>query len=797
MVRMPANRFWIHLLEHLKIGAQMDRLGARWGRWVASHRVATLVVVLVVAASASLGTRYVGFTNDYRAFFAGDDPHLIAFEDLQDTYTRNDTVLFVIAPQEDGVFTRTTLAAVSELTERAWQTPFSIRVDSLSNYQHTRADGDDLIVADLYEDAASLTRDDLERIRNIAVNEPVLINRLISGDSSVTAINITVELPGIDEATEGPQVVAHVRQMREYAEKNWPHLKVYLTGIVMMDQAFSEVALYDLTHLIPIAFAIVLLLVFLQVRGLASIVATFIVIALAVTSAMGLAGWVGIQLTPPSMAAPIIILTLAVADCVHILSTWNHARRSATDRNDAMVESLRINFSPVLMTSLTTMIGFLSLNFSDAPPFGDLGNIAAIGVLFAWFYAITLLPALVTLLPSTSRVKRAYGAEIMDWFADQVIRYRRVLMPVVSLVVIALVACIPANQVNDIFLEYFGEEIQFKTDSDFVVDNLTGLYFIDYSLDAGQSGAISEPEYLARVERFAKWLRTQPEVIHVNTLTDMFKRVNKSMHADDPAWYALPEEREMAAQYLLLYEMSLPYGLSLNNQVDIDKKRTRLSVTLETLSTNEVIAFEKRASQWLAQNTPDIQTVGSSPTMMFAHIGMRNIIGMLSGTAFAVIAISLLLMWAFQSVRCGLITLIPNFVPAAMAFGFWGIVNGNVGVSLSLVTAMTLGIVVDDTIHFMSKYVRARQESRLDAADAVRYAFSTVGVALWTTSLALAVGFLVLSTSPFLLNAQMGFVVADIIMFALFVDFLLLPMLLIRIDKWLLPEAVVKPAARR
>ncbi len=353
----------------------MENLAIKWSSWVTSHRVATIVIALFVAICAALGVRYLGFTNDYRVFFSGDDPHLLAFENLQDTYTRNDSVLFVIAPQEGMVFTNQTLAAISDLTERAWQTPFSIRVDSLSNYQHTEADGDELTVSDLYEDAASLTQADLDRIQNIAVHEPLLAGRLISSDSRVTAINITVELPGIDEATEGPQVVAHIRKIREYAEDNWPGLKVYLTGIVLMDQAFSEVALYDLTHLIPVAFAIVLFLVFLQVRGLTGIVAIFITIFLSVTSAMGIAGWLGIKLTPPSMAAPIIILTLAVADCVHILSNWNYARRGTIDRKGAMVESMRINFGPVFLTSLTTAIGFLSLNFSDAPPFGDLGNI--------------------------------------------------------------------------------------------------------------------------------------------------------------------------------------------------------------------------------------------------------------------------------------------------------------------------------------------------------------------------------------------------------------------------------------
>lgn len=764
----------------------MEQFAVKWGNWVTRHRILTIVVSLVIAMLAASGGRFLGFTNDYRVFFSGDDPHLLAFENLQDTYTKNDNVLFVIAPEGGRVFTNKSLAAIADLTDRAWETPYSIRVDSLSNYQHTEAEEDDLVVADLYEDAASLSEQDLARIQNIAVNEPFLVHRLVSEDARVAAINITVELPGVDEATEGPEVVEHVTALREYVEQTYPDLKVYLTGIVMMNQAFTDASIYDMSHLVPAALGVILLLVFLQLRGFTGTVGTLVTIILSVVSAMGMAGWMGIKLTPPSMSAPTIILTLAVADCVHILANWLQKYRGGMDKQSAMAESIRINFSPVFLTSLTTAIGFLSLNFSDAPPFGDLGNIAAMGVVFAWFYAKTILPAMVTLLPVSDRKHRAYGTEVINLFADWVIRKRAMLMPVMSVIIVGLILLIPRNELNDVFVNYFDKRIEFRTDTDYVVDNLTGMYFVDYSLDAGESGGISDPDYLNQVQKFSDWLREQPEVIHVNTLTDVFKRVNRSMHADEQDWYKLPDQRDMAAQYLLLYEMSLPYGLDLNNQIDIEKQRTRLSATLETLSTTDTLAFEKRSEAWMEENTPDIKTTGASPTIMFSHIGMRNIISMLGGTAFALVAISMLLIFAFGSLRYGLLSLIPNIAPAAMAFGLWGLVDAEIGLGLSVVTAMTLGIVVDDTIHFMSKYLRARREQGLDATEAVRYAFATVGIALWTTSLALAAGFLVLSTSSFVLNAEMGLLVAIVIMFAIVVDFLLLPALLIRYDSWLM-----------
>ncbi len=210
-----------------------------------------------------------------------------------------------------------------------------------------------------------------------------------------------------------------------------------------------------------------------------------------------------------------------------------------------------------------------------------------------------------------------------------------------------------------------------------------------------------------------------------------------------------------------------------------------MSVSLQTLSTQQVLAFEKRVDDWMAANIPALKSIGASPTIMFAHIGMKNIISMLSGTTVALFLISLILFIALKSWRYGLLSLIPNLIPAGMAFGLWALVDGEIGLALSVVTAMTLGIVVDDTIHFLSKYLRARREKGLSAEDAVRYAFSTVGIALWVTSIALIAGFLVLATSSFKLNSGMGLLTAIVIAIALIVDFLLLPPLLMRLDKWL------------
>jgi predicted RND superfamily exporter protein len=299
------------------------------------------------------------------------------------------------------------------------------------------------------------------------------------------------------------------------------------------------------------------------------------------------------------------------------------------------------------------------------------------------------------------------------------------------------------------------------------------------------------------MEAFANWFREQPRVLHVNVLTDIMKRLNKNLHGDDPAMYQVPDDKALSAQYLLLYEFSLPFGLDLNDQINVKKSATRMTVLLESVSSNELLAMEQRAQEWLRNHAPDyMHTEGASPSLMFANIGYRNIRSMLEGTSIALVVISLILVVALRSWRVGLLSLVPNLVPIGMAFGVWGMTNGQIGLALSVVTGMTLGIVVDDTVHFLSKYLRARREKGLNAEQAVRYAFTTVGTALWVTSLVLVLGFGVLSFSAFTLNAEMGLVTAITIALALLADFLFLPTLLMRFgDKKDENAPVVDPAA--
>lgn len=762
----------------------MNKWVVAYLNWVVRWRWLVLILSAGAALALASGGRFIEFSNDYRYFFTDENPNLLAFEELERTYSSPDTLLWVLQPDEGSVDTPEVLAVVKQITEDAWQTPFSVRVDSITNYQHTRASEDDLIVRDLVPDPAALTPESAKEVGDIATSEPVTAKRLISDDRRTTAIVARLNMPR-DDVIANNSVVEHARKILADMRAQHPDIRFELTGSVMLSNAFSEAATRDLQTLTPAMYLILAVTVYLLLRSFSGTLVTMAVVFFSAFAAMGLVlGWMGVKLTPPSSGAPTIILTIAVADAIHILVTMLVQMRHGMARNEAIVEAMRVNWQPVFLTSMTTAIGFLSLNFSDAPPFRDLGNISAAGAVLAWVLSVTLLPALVAVLPFKAKASIVNQSRIMENLGDFIIRHNRVLMGGVVLAAVGFAVLLPRFVFDDRFVTYFDDRMEFRVASDWAADNLTGIYQISHSIPAQESGGVSDPAYLKHLEAFADWYRDQPEVVHVATFSDVIKRVNKSMHADNEDWYRVPDDRDAAAQFLLLYEMSLPYGLDLNDQLNVDKSASKLTLTLHDISTSQMEDLRNRAMAWQKANLPPYMISQSAgQAVMFSFIGESNFRAMSVGTLFALVLISACLMLALRDLKLGLISLIPNLTPPVVAFGILALFRPEVGLWSSFVIATALGLIVDATVHFLSKYKRARDEFGYSAEEGVRYAFATVGTALWVSGFVLVAGFGILAFSPFKINAMLGIMVALTIAVALIIDFLLLPGLLIALDR--------------
>ncbi len=768
-----------------KFTCAIDSLATCWSEWVIRHRWLTIVASLIIVGFIFSHAKNLDFATNYRVFFSGDNPDLVAFEEFQKTYTKSDNFLFVIQSKNEKRFDGKLSEVAERITQEAWQIPYATRVDSITNFQHTWANGDDLTVEDLIKNGNQLTQEVLDKKVDIALAEPLLSNFLISDDADTTAINVVLQYPEKD-LVEVPTAANHARQIVAGIEKDYPDVIVALSGVSMLNNSFAESGIRDMKTLTPIMYGVLIIITFISLRSISATIATLTVIILSTMIAIGAGGLMGVLLTPVSLTAPTIVLTLAIADSIHILISMRELMSNGIEKNKALIEAIRINFLAVTITSITTIVGFLALNFSDSPPYHHLGNMAAAGIAGAWALSLFLLPALVSVLPIKVKLtsEHASNNSIYSKLANIVIASPKKILVITGSLALVLSALAFTNQLNDVWTKYFDESIKFRTDTDFAIKNLGAFYPVEFSIPSGKPGGISDPEYLAKLDEFAIWMRQHPSVRHVYSITDIYKRLNKNMHGDDESYFRLPEDIELSAQYLLLYELSLPYGLDLNDRINIDKSASRVTASLGDVDTIDTRQFIADSTQWLIDNSPEYMwTSPTGATQMFSYIAKRNIESMLRGNAVAISLIAIILILSLRSIRLGLLSIIPNAIPVLVTFGVWALTVGTIGMAAAMVTATTLGIVVDDTVHLLTKYLRGRREKDLNTEDSIRYSLNTVGKAITINTIILTAGFSILALSSFKVNQESGILTASAVIAALILDFLLLPALLLVFDK--------------
>jgi predicted RND superfamily exporter protein len=745
----------------------------------------TLLLCFLLTAILGVGATKFQNTLDFRFFFSEDNPQLLAYERLQSSYGSEEFIFIAIEALDGELFTRRNLEALQELTESAWLVPYSLRVDSLTNFQYSLSGSEELQIQDLFSRELDLDEEQLRIRKLFALSEPATVNALISADNRVAGMRVMVKLPGLDRSAETPEVVFFIRKMVADFEQKYPQFKLHMSGQIVVDQAFPEATEADMAFVWPAFFVVMLVVLGAIFRSVIFVLITLVTAICVIASGMGLLGWTGMKINAAVTVAPVMILTLAIADCIHLLTHYKAQRRQGLNVDQSIMDSLKSNRWPVFITSILTAGGFLTLHFNDSPPYQALGYIVCAGVVFAWLYAVTLLPALVKLLPHTivqapshHVAPNMFYRRLADWIVD----HSKSVLVASSVMIVFLLGCLPLNRINDDPVKYFGAEQQMRKYMEFINDNITGQGALNYSVPIFEGGSVTDPVYLALLDDFSSWLKQQPQVVHVDSLADIIKRLNQSWYTDDTDFYRLPESREAASQLLLLYELSLPFGADLGNLIAPNREASRVRITMSNTAGDYHIALDDDANAWLQARLGDAYPGGgASAPLMFAHIGERSMKGILVGLVGSLFIMGLILVGVMRSLRLGLVSMLGNLIPVAMAFGLWGLINGDIDVGLSVTLGIAFGIVVDDTIHLLTNFHRAQREG-FSTADAIRSAFTLVGPALVTTTVVLICGFAMLGFSEMNLTANTSILTTITIAVALLVDLFFIPALLITLD---------------
>ena len=745
-----------------------------------NHRISSMVIVILGALLLGMGAKDAQFSANQRDFFKPDDKNLNDLIQIEDDYTSDKNVMVLVEPHNQNVFTPNTLKAIQELTEFGWSIPYSQRVESLSNHLYTRVNGDELTVDFLVDDVAALSPQDLLERKRYATSKAGVKDYLITRDGDLSLVSVILNFPAEDDGQAAVKVVEYVHEYVDQLRQQYPDIDFRVVGGVAVETSLPAIVQDDGRTIFPFALILVFLFLTLTLRDLVANIACIVTAVLAIMAGMGAILWSGVKVSPILVNTPSIIVIIAMADCIHLMVNYAQGLAQGLDKKTALEKSIEVNFSPIIFTSLTTAISFFALNFSESPPFAHMGTAAGVGILYAMLASLTFLPALVYYLPSKAR-----GVTKMPNMGGLIRFYQphanKIIIGFV-LVMVTLASFIPMNRLDDNFVEFFDEDLEVRRNMDFMIERISGSVVVNISIPATENGGIYDPLYLNLLEDLEQRLHENPQLRFTTSLLEVMKTLNKNLHEGNADWYRVPDSRELASQYLLMYEMSLPFGQDLNNLINFDRSESRVIAVYDQLSDKELIDLEQRIQHWLDQHQFDTKqaTIGSA-NLAFAHMQYTNVNNLSKGFVLALIFISFLLIAMFRSWSLGLISMVPNLFPAAMAFGIWALISGKIGFGMSVGITITLGIVVDDTIHFLAKYKYAREQLHYNNYKAVQYAMDTVGVAMLLTTAMMAIAFTSLLWSDFIPNQDLGMITIVTIVCAVLVDLILLPILLLKL----------------
>lgn len=755
---------------------------ARYSVFVAGHAKTVALIALLLLGALIAGVRFLAFNTDYKVFFSKENPQLLVFEDMNRTFSKNDSLLFTVR-NPAGVFNAETMATLQWLTEQSWQIPHSTRVDSITNFRRISASDSDITLNDLVVHPEKLSAADFAALSNYARAEPELVGKVVSKDGLTTGVSVTVLLPEGDTAAPF-QAVVHAEKLLAELKDKAPHLEVALTGSAAIATAYPRASQQDIGQMVPALLLIIVAALALQLRSILEGLLVFAIMVSSALASFGFAGWAGILLTPPAVMAPLMILTIAIADCLHILVNVRRIRDTGASPQVSVAQALQKTFIPVVLTSVTTIFGFLSLNFSASPPYRDLGNMGAAGALVALLLSLTLLPSLLTFMRRKQRAAHAdkltrSGTRLGEALGEFAVRRYAPIAIIGLLLPLLSIPALFKLEINDAIIETFDASTQIRRDSEFTLRHLNGIYNLDFKIDAGTDGGVADPEYLRRLGEFTEWLRAQPEVRSVASFSDSIKSINQAFHANDPAWYRLPADKELAAQYVLLYEFSLPYGRTLMDRLDIRKSSSRVVATLGQLDTRGIETFQQRADRWLEEKkyfAPSSTSGGISA--MFTHLTHHNIRAMLEGTIFALVMIFASMIYIFRTPALTVLAVMPNILPPFVVFGLWALFRGQINTAATMVLVIAMGLMVDSTIHILHVYKNLWAERRLTKEAARRLVVATMGevsLPIVVTTITLMAGFFVMGQSSFGMNADLGWLALIFIVVGAIYDLLFLP----------------------
>ena len=756
-----------------------------WATSVVRYRIMVLLISGAIFFVSAMGLKNLYFESSTDIWFLKSDPVLLAYNKLKDRFGSDDFLVVGIqaAQGQLDVLNPETMQVIGKITDFFEEHVAVNKVRSINKYEYIHFSDDMLNVdpAIPYSEDYSFSSSEWNRIRNILQNEEISHDLLFTKDLKNTIISARIvkqeEYTGPDNAKK--DLAADFRLFLEKEGLNNSNAySLYLSGSSIISESFFYYSTLDQSISYPLMMLFILIFLFLIFRTWMGMLLPFSIMSAASVVALGSVGYFGWSMNMLNIIIPTILTVIALGSSIHILMGFYDKRNSGMSSKDAATESVKIYFKPCFYASLTTMFGFMALTSSKLALVVEFGLQMAIGVIAAFLFSLVTLPAILSY--SNAKGKKAsrlaetgYIAKIIRHWPKKVLRRRKVILFSVAILVAPVLYLCSQVEVDTNFVRNFKEDAPVRQGLQYFDETYKGALSLEFMLDSGREEGVKEPRFLQRALEFQNYVTSLEGTGKSTSMTNYLMKINQVMHDDDPAHFQVPETRNMVGQYLLLYSSSGP-DEDLTDLMTFYGRYMRISVFFEVAPSKITKQRVKEIESYIKENFSDLNIETSGRAVLFNNMDTYVLEGLTKSFSIAFFIIAICFFILFRSFKYGLMALIPNVTPILMAGAVMGLLHIYLDFATLMIAATTLGIAVDDTIHFMTRYVNARKDNA-SGEEAATLAIHQSGTAIISTTIILIIGFSMLMLSSFVPNFYMGFIGVVVIIFALIGDLIVLP----------------------
>ncbi|MHC4458315.1 MAG: efflux RND transporter permease subunit [Planctomycetota bacterium] len=763
----------------------MDNIRNRIEKWfedfahvIYRNRIKTIVVMLVAVFAMMFHIPKIRFDTSTEGFLHDKDPTLQAYNDFRDQFGRDEVIIIALNPPRvfDQIFLKKLKVFHEELADTI---PYVDDITSLVNARNTRGEKDALIVEDLLEKWPESPSEMAALIKRVRTNR-LYENLLISKDGRFTTIVIKThshssigpdsdilkgfedqqtDLSDTDITTtekrsyltdkENSEVVLAVRAVvQKYQAPDFP---IYVAGSPVVTHFLKRAMMKDIRKFMALAIITVALFLFLMFRRITGVILPLVVVILSLLCTIGIMAALGVAIKVPTQILPSFLLAVGVGTSVHILAIFFHRFDHSADKKDAITYALGHSGLAVVMTNVTTASGLLSFSTAEVAPIADIGIYAAVGVLLAFVYTIVLLPALLALVPISSRRSKNRNPKIMimDRFLTAVsnfsTNYSKIILTVSAIIMALSMLAILKIRFSHYVLGWFPKSNSIRMATEKIDDELRGSLSLEVIIDTHKENGLYEPQILNRLEAAA---------VHAESLEFEEFFVGKAWSGSD----------------------------DLEDFVDSQFSKARLTVKVPFIDAVKSGILLETITNYLKQKFPEARVTLTGMMALLARTIYNAIKSMAKSYTIALVVITILMVILIGRIRIGLLSMVPNLAPILLMLGVIGTFSIPMDLFIMMVASVAIGLAVDDTIHFMHNFRRYYDQSG-DPKRAVHETLHTTGRAMLVTTIVLSIGFFIFAFATMNNVTNFGLLTGFTIIMALVADYLIAPALMVAVNK--------------